>query len=190
MDVLNAPKQIWFFSDPHFNHASLVHGSMKHATPGRPEFVSVEQMNECILDNCNAVIRPNDHWYCMGDVAMHREGVKFLERINGHGRLILGNHDLEKVEFYRQYVKKIYAMREFDGMMFTHIPIAPWSMRWRTNVHGHCHLAKPLFYSVSDPEMVGFGKKVAYVNLSMEHTKYRPVPLDEISKWSRDARTI
>jgi len=177
-----APSTIWFFSDPHFGHDALVQG---HDDKPR-EFASVEEMGERIVANHNAVVRDHDHWYCLGDVAMKPEFVElWLPRLNGHGRIILGNHDKEEARFYLRFVNKVMAYRIFDEMIFSHIPIAPWSMRWRANVHGHCHLAKPLFYTATNPDVLGWQRPARYINLSAEHVGYRPVSLEQIAAWSR-----
>lgn len=183
MDIIKSPKQLWFIADPHFDHASLVHGS-NHGDPARP-FLSVAAMNEAIVANFNDRVRPRDHWYLLGDVAMHSDACDWLLKLNGHGRLILGNHDREAVTFYLRFVKKVMAYREFDGMLFSHIAVAPWSHRWTANVHGHSHGTKPLFYDVTNPDLVGFGRRARYINISLENTQYRPVPLEDLSKWSR-----
>ena len=181
-----APKTIWFFSDPHYDHVSLVSGSANHPEPARGRFRTADEMGEFMVEQHNALVRPRDHYYCLGDFSMDVKALaRWAPRLHGHGRIILGNHDLAKAQLYLQFFKKVMAYREFDGMLFSHIPIAPWSMRWRANVHGHCHEAKPLFYEVSDPDLVGFGRRVRYINISMERIHYRPVSLEQISKWSR-----
>lgn len=184
MDIIKAPRTIWFFSDPHFDHEALVEG-YTFTPPSRPEFTTVAEMNEAIVTNHNALVRPQDHWYCLGDVAMDPDAYSYLALLNGHGRVILGNHDEHRAKQLLAYVDKVMAYRVMDDMLFSHIPIAPWSMRWRANVHGHCHLAKPPFYSVADPDLVGFGRKAKYINISVEHTRYRPVSLEQLSAWSR-----
>lgn len=180
---------IWFYSDPHFDHRSLVEGGTeRHPVGARPDFKTVEEMNEALVERHNATVRPSDHVYCLGDFVMNKESlVKWASRLHGHKRIILGNHDLEKVELYLAAgFKKVMACRVLDDMLFTHFPIAPWSAsRYRANVHGHCHVAKPLFYTAPNPDATGFLRAVRYINLSVEHTDYRPVSLETIAAWSR-----
>lgn len=177
---------IWFYSDPHFDQSSMVDG--KYTIDGdklRP-FETVEEMNETIVANHNAVVKPSDHVYCLGDFAMKKESVeKWAPRLNGHGRILLGNHDIFGYKFYARFFEKVGAYRYFDDLLFSHIPVAPWSCGARVNVHGHCHRSKPLFYDVPNPDARGFVKSQRYVNISLEHTNYRPVSLEEIRSWLR-----
>lgn len=186
MEIITAPKQIWFFSDPHFGHASLIFGSANHRDKCR-HFPSVGAMGQLIVDNINAVVRPTDHLYWLGDLTMNGDELEWLKQINcRHQRMLFGNHDNEKLQRYIDAgIKKFHAFREFDSIMFSHMPIAPWSMRWKANVHGHCHLAKPLFYTEVNPNAPeGFQRPLRYINISCEHTQYRPVPLEEIQRWA------
>jgi len=179
---------LWFSSDLHFDHANLV-TNRPDKPASRPQFGSVQEMGEFIVNEHNKIVKPNDYWYCLGDVAMAKHSVEWVKRMNGHRRLVMGNHDVHGHELYLECFEKIMAFREFDGMMFTHAPVAPWSHRWTVNVHGHCHRARPLFYSAADPTIQGFSKALNYINLSMEHTGYRPVTLEQIKMWARTQRS-
>jgi calcineurin-like phosphoesterase family protein len=179
---------IWFYSDPHFDHAKLVDGTFltEQGTPAR-SFASVTEMNETMVERHNAVVKPSDHVYCLGDFAIKKEAVAtWAPRLHGHKRLILGNHDIYEAQFYLKYFEKVMAYRVLDGLAFSHIPLAPWSIRSaRANVHGHCHLAKPLFYEVPNPDEKGFVKAVKYIHLSVERINYAPVSLEQLQTWSR-----
>lgn len=160
---------IFFTSDTHFSHANII------GYCNRP-FSSVEEMDETIVDRWNAIVRPQDHIYHLGDVAMKRQHLGIVKRLNGHKRLALGNHDIFAVEDYLAAgFEKVCAYRVLDGMMFSHIPIHPSSVgRFRANVHGHVHnnetIAKP------------------YLNVCVEVTNYTPRSLEDISasvkRWS------
>jgi calcineurin-like phosphoesterase family protein len=79
---------IWFTSDTHFGHARIIE------LCNRP-FSSVDEMNEAIIDNWNAVVNPGDIVFHMGDVAMGTiaDSLPLVSRLNGRKRLIIGNHD-------------------------------------------------------------------------------------------------
>jgi calcineurin-like phosphoesterase family protein len=78
----------WFTSDTHFGHARIIE------LCGRP-FDSVDAMNEAIIDNWNAVVKPDDFVIHMGDVAMGTlaESLPLVGRLNGVKALVPGNHD-------------------------------------------------------------------------------------------------
>jgi calcineurin-like phosphoesterase family protein len=176
---------LWFYSDPHFGQASMVNGTFTHDGKKVRPFTSVEEMDETMIENHNRLVKPQDHVYCLGDFAMRKEDVaRVAPRLNGHKRLILGNHDIYPVSFYQECgFKKIMAYRVFAGMIFSHIPIAAWSQKYQANIHGHCHLGKPLFYEMANPDREGFQRGVRYVNLSVERTHYLPVSLEQIAQW-------
>ncbi len=51
---------IWFTSDTHFGHANIIRFC------DRP-FKDIQEMNERLIANWNAVVRPGDSVYHMGD---------------------------------------------------------------------------------------------------------------------------
>jgi calcineurin-like phosphoesterase family protein len=128
-------------------------------------------MDEHMVDRWNLVVRPQDKVYHLGDVTMSRKpvGLEIVKRLNGHKRLVLGNHDVMSCRDYLRYFEEVYASRVLDGMILTHIPIHPESMeRFSANVHGHIHANAP------------FGEK--YINVSMENVDYMPVALEDIKR--------
>lgn len=78
----------WFTSDQHFGHVNIL------SFCGRP-FRSVEHMNECLVDNWNAVVEPGDLVYVLGDWAMGKlaDSLEYTTRLNGRKILLSGNHD-------------------------------------------------------------------------------------------------
>jgi calcineurin-like phosphoesterase family protein len=159
---------IFFISDTHFGHENtwkkfkLEDG----VTPLRP-FSSTEEMDETMVENWNRVVQPSDHVYHLGDVVMHRKHLPTLARLNGHKRLVRGNHDIFPTKTFLEYFDEIYGVRTFpgSGLILSHIPLHPGSLgtRW-INVHGHLH-----------------GKTLddnRYFSVCVEQTNYTPVSLD------------
>lgn len=162
---------IFVLSDPHFGHAGILNFKREDGSPLR-DFPSVREMDDYLVDRWNSVVRPQDHVYLLGDVAMKRHDIATVARCNGHKRLVRGNHDIYRTKDYLPYFEEIYGIRVVDGMIFTHIPIHPESLgRFRANVHGHIHA------SSSAP----YGPK--YCNVSVENLKdYTPVSLEELKQ--------
>lgn len=152
---------LFFTSDTHFGHSNIIRYCH------RP-FASAEEMDEVLVERWNGVVRPQDHVYHLGDVAMRRQHLPILKRLHGHLRLVRGNHDVFKTKEYLQYFDEIYGMRVFDNLLFTHVPVHPISLkRFRANVHGHTHeviLGEP------------------YLNISVEQTNYTPVSFEDLKK--------
>lgn len=169
--------RIWVTSDTHFCHANILTFTRTDGRPLRP-FAHVREMDECLIANWNDVVQPADHVYHLGDVTMLRGAARqqvepILSRLHGHKRLLLGNHDLNEVEWYARWFKKIMSYRVFDHTLLSHIPIHAESMgRFRGNLHGHTH-ANLVMASPHHPDP-------RYVNACVEQTHYAPVLLDAL----------
>lgn len=158
---------IFVISDTHFGHANML--TFVGLTGERVRsFACVEEMDEHIVDRWNATVRPQDHIYHLGDVAMRKTGLAVVKRLNGHKRLVPGNHDIFDVKDYLACgFQKVFGMRVLDNWLMTHIPVHPESLgRFRGNVHGHIH------------ERACFSGR--YVNVSVEAVNYTPVALEAL----------
>lgn len=177
----------WFSSDPHFGHNKLATVFTLKSGKRAREFQSCEAMDEEIIRKHNERVMPGDRWICLGDFTMADNPAaleKYMSRLNGEPEIVLGNHDLCKMEHYLKWFRRVHAMLKLDAIWFTHIPIAPWSMNYkiRANVHGHVHQSAPLSYRAADPFETGTSKKKLYLNISMERTNYCPVSFDHLQK--------
>ena len=77
----------WFTSDQHFWHNNVIRYC------DRP-FASVEEMNEAMVANWNAMVHPEDTVVSVGDFSMAFRPVElFTPRLVGHKTLVCGNHD-------------------------------------------------------------------------------------------------
>jgi calcineurin-like phosphoesterase family protein len=140
-------------------------------------------MNEALVDNWNRVVRPQDHVYHLGDVTIERGSknsqqaqrlVRLIRRLNGHKRLILGNHDHYPVQVYVEagFEKIRGTGRWLDGCLLSHYPVHPQSLgRARACIHGHIH-EKPAYRPVQ-----GEDREIPYYNVCVEATNYTPITL-------------
>lgn len=114
----------WFISDTHFGHANILTFKDNEGKPIRP-FISVEDMDETMVENWNSLIKPKDRVYHLGDVVMNRRCLAILERLNGRKVLIKGNHDIFKLKDYTPYFEDIRAYKIYpkQGMICSHIPV-------------------------------------------------------------------
>lgn len=129
-------------------------------------------MNETIIENWNRVVKPQDKIYHLGDVAMGQsDGAhhNLFKRLNGHKRLIVGNHDKLKSKSLHMNFEKISLWKGFheEGFTCVHIPLKIEQLRdGSVCVHGHIHQNV-----IPDPR---------YINVCVEQTGYSPVHMDEI----------
>jgi len=140
---------IWFTSDTHFGHANVIKYS-------RRPWVAVDKMNEGLIERWNSKVKPNDTVYHLGDfcLTMRTELIdNWLGKLNGHIRLIRGNHDnwvrrferldnQHKIKWIRDYAERTFMV---DGVKYKfilfHFPLLTWhqSQHGSIMVHGHCH---------------------------------------------------
>jgi len=164
---------IFLISDPHFGQASMLNFKKADGTPLRP-FATVEEMDETMASNWNSVVRPQDKIYCLGDVVMKKQQLDILKRLNGHKRLVRGNHDIFETKEYMKYFEDIYGVRVLDDMILSHIPLHPNSItkRYNTNVHGHLHSG-----FVADKDGLPDGR---YFSVCVEKINFTPISLEDL----------
>jgi len=134
--------RIWVNADCHFGHPNILNFKRDDGSLIRGAVFQNSHEH-------NAVVRPEDHVYFLGDVAINRRFLPLVTRMMGHKRLVRGNHDIAKTkEYLDNGFDEIYGVRVFraqdqqgkTGFFLTHIPIHPRSLpAWARNVHGHLH---------------------------------------------------
>ena len=178
---------IWVLSYTHLQHANILTFTDENGEPIRgARFSSVAEMDECMLENWNSVVKPGDKIYHLGDVMMgdKEHFTKFWSRLNGSKRLIVGNHDDIKFLSSGGFFAKVSMLRLFPefGLMLTHVPIHDQSLyrypkkddvnSWDKpkeellNVHGHIH---------QNPSPPG-----RYRCVCVEQINYTPINIEEL----------
>ena len=177
-------------SDHHLGHEnSWKKFKLADGSPLRP-FDSTEEMNEAMIERHNAVVRPQDSVYFLGDVVINKRYLELVKRMNGKKRLIRGNHDIFKDNDYRDVgFEQIHGVRVFvDKFIFSHIPLHPDCVtdRFRVNVHGHLH-ANQVMRTVTvdkDPHAPWRYEKTEpdprYICVCVEQTNFTPLSFDEV----------
>lgn len=141
---------LWFISDTHFNHSSILQ------LCNRP-FNTIEEHDQKLIDNWNSVVGPNDTVFhlgdfCFGGAPKWRE---IRDQLNGHIILILGNHDIRNMTqgIVNMFDYITQQMRiEIDGRVvyLNHFPFLTFA-HWNPDVYhnnifyalsGHTHLRK------------------------------------------------
>jgi len=174
---------IWFISDTHFNHSNILNFTDSEGKKFRGDiFSDTEHMNETMIENWNKMVKPTDKIYHLGDVYFGNDQAanNILRRLNGHKRLIIGNHDkVHKKSILLDHFDSVKMWWPFEGMIFTHVPIPRLHMRTRSgsgfNFHGHTH---------QNPPATEF-----HFNLSVERINFTPIHLDELKKIAKIGTT-
>ncbi len=152
---------VFFTSDTHFYHGNIIRYC------DRP-FLSVDDMNESLVNNWNCVVGPDDMVYHLGDVAFasQENTLKTLERLNGKITLVLGNHD-RSAGFYRRIKNNIVAVTKSmtlnlggKDVLLEHIPrlVEPDVLQ----LCGHVHTAWKTFQRK--------------INVGVDVWDFKPVP--------------
>lgn len=145
---------IYFTSDPHYYHKNII------AFCGR-KAADVDDMNQQLIDNWNAVITDNDEVYLLGDFAFcgKQRRLELIMQLLGKKHLIRGNHDpdpdrwwLEAGFYSVQDYKELRVQDMYqndDGgnksyhqhIVLMHFPILSWNgmAHGSWHLHGHCH---------------------------------------------------
>lgn len=165
---------LFFASDHHFHHSKIVEGFGDEKLHARP-FDTIEDHDEALIVNHNAVVREQDTVWFLGDVFLagrNKQGFEYelLNRMNGKKNLVVGNHDTaQKIREYAPYFQKIVGYHEIGkSIIVSHIPVHTSQVeeRFKANIHGHVH-------SLTIPDD-------RYFNVSMENINYTPISLEDI----------
>jgi len=161
---------VFLISDYHFGHANILTFRRSDGSLLRPGFDNVEQMNEFMVEETNKVVRPQDHLYIGGDVAMRDKDIEWVGKLNGKKRLVLGNHDFSKMKLYAPYFEKIFGTRRLDNFILSHYPIHPDSIgKARGCIYGHVHDPAN---NIKDPR---------YFSICVENLNYTPISIEEVA---------
>jgi calcineurin-like phosphoesterase family protein len=137
MDILSKPN-VFFTSDYHIGH-----GRILLLGKGRP-FSSLEDMHAAIADRHNAVVRPGDLVFNLGDFALKvqwEEAYRFRQRLVGQQHLVYGNHDhvaeemVENVPSCFAWTKDLYTLK-LKGYGVPKITLCHYALRTWPGSHG------------------------------------------------------
>ena len=160
--------EVYFMGDGHFAHRNILQY--------RPEFRTIKQHNDTIIDNINAVVTKRDKMFFMGDWVFDESALELIERIHCPNKhLVLGNHDDYNVDFKRVF-KWVSGPIKYKEFWLTHIPVHPLELRGKKNIHGHMHRAK-----INDTR---------FFCTSAEQLDYRPISLQQIRRLMNERSTI
>lgn len=163
----NVKPRIFVTADLHFDHKRIISFE-------RSQFATIEDHNETLIRNYNAVVGPNDICYILGDFGFgDPEHLKMYSmRLNGYKIFIFGNHDQFSVEdaywlgFNEVYTTPIYLPESKGKIILSHEPVREaLNNPYVINVHGHLHNSQLHLRN--------------YFNVNVARTGYRPKDMAE-----------
>lgn len=141
------PKTTYFSSDYHLSHANI----LKY--DNRP-FDNIDQHDEIIIQNHNAVVGKNDDFFFLGDFCFSKNISKiesFLDRLNGNKYFIKGNHDkniiIKSYKKFGNYLGEQVSIKVGDtyktaqNIVLNHFAMRVWVKSHHNAFHfyGHSH---------------------------------------------------
>ena len=160
----------WVISDCHFGHKNILNF--------RPQFSSIDEHNETIMQGIADAVSKHDTLWILGDMFFDSDALDFYgDRLReilseGHIFMCLGNHDTDSlarasnVRRMTEVLDSVHALKSKDRVWYSHAPIHPAELRGRINIHGHVH-------SQTIPDE-------RYFNACCENTDYKPVLIKDI----------
>lgn len=135
----------FIISDQHWGHNNIRSLSVHR------DFEDLSHMNEHMVKAWNERVSPDDTVYHLGDIFWNIETAKaILPRLNGHIKLIEGNHDywLDDKDTLFAFNDKIELLPPIARLRFNktkiwmcHYPLRVWEGNFKgaMHVYGHCH---------------------------------------------------
>lgn len=190
-------QKIFFFSDPHYHHLNICSATTTWTDSAdlTRKFDSIEDMNDCIVNNINAAVGEDDILICLGDWSFNGiDNIRvFREKINCKTIYIIpGNHDhfiIKNTNNIREVFTEVWEqitlltikeqivtsrkniMYKNYQLVLSHYPQCSWiGMNKGTyHLHGHVHL----------PEKYKLAKGKA-LDVGVDGNNYKPYSLKEI----------
>ena len=169
--------RIFVTSDTHFGHDRGFLFSPRG-------FTSIQEHDAAVIANWNSVVNPDDVVYHLGDVMLNdnEHGLECLRQLNGHIKIVPGNHDTDKrIELYKQLenievlpmaitlkYKKYNFYLSHHPTLTSNLEKAPYLRMHLINLYGHTHQQDKFFQDM--PYMFHVG---------MDSNGNKPVSLDD-----------
>lgn len=161
---------IFYTADPHFGY--------EPALVWRPQFSTVEEMDEALIAAWNAVVTEEDTVCLVGDIGWNNGHVpcRTLARLRGHKHLIRGNHDtgFSDAPLLYRYFESVTDFWELeDGenhIILSHYPIL-YNKRGYM-IHGHLHGSGQFWDVLKDLPRV--------LNAGVDLNNWAPVTLPQL----------
>lgn len=176
---------IWFTADLHLGHEAIIR------MQDRP-FRNVAEMNQALIHNLNACVKPDDKLYILGDISHHlpsEETNALIRRIHGKKYLVLGNHDVTGNPEVCRYDTRLFQWVDFYrkininglALVLMHYPMLTWPKirSGAVMLHGHIH---------ADPEYNEKNQRsgIRRYDVGVDANHYYPVSFDQIRGWAED----
>lgn len=172
---------VFFTSDTHFDHEGIIRMC------NRP-FENVDEMNNKLIENWNSVVGPGDTVYHLGDFSMKgtQRVLQIREYLNGKIHLILGNHDIPKInpttirDAFESITFQQIIMIDNIKLILNHYPFLCFPGQYNEHVwqlFGHVHTREN--NTGCDRDRLEYLFPTQY-DVGVDNNNYRPVSWYEV----------
>lgn len=200
-------QKIWFTSDLHFGHVSILYFHPKRRAEigitleelQEDKAIAIAKHDEWLINLWNSTVKKEDTIYFLGDFSFvnRKETEKILQKLKGKKHLILGNHDksLNGLDRYFESVSQIKEAK-FTNNQFhfidpnetfcvemCHYPLLTWNRRPHGTccLNAHCHGALDDINTISKELRVDVG-------LDAKLGNYNFIELEQLYNYFCDIR--
>lgn len=173
----------YFIGDMHLGHA----GSL--IMDNRP-FLSVEEMDDALIQNWNSRVTNRDTGFIVGDLTMKGEtsAIQYLKRLNGKKVLVKGNHDrvsTETAKYYDEVTPYLEMQENGIKVIVCHYPMLFYNRQHTSAVMLYAHVHETKEYELVEKfrkEMMeqGIPSRMYNVGCMRPYMNYYPRTLTEI----------
>lgn len=154
----------FFTADTHFGHHNIIKYTERYKL-----VQTVDEMDTMLIERWNSKVSKDDTIIHVGDVAFNN--FERLSELNGHKKLIKGNHDLKQLKNlapYFEILSEPIALIKEEKIVLCHYPMYSWPNKARgwIHLHGHCH-----------GTVDGYDKEA--IDVGVDCWDYYPVTLEE-----------
>ena len=203
---------IWFTSDQHYGHGNIInycdrpfgdtqaiaaaYAATRDKTLGESARAeasihlksllapAVTEMEETMIANHNACVKPGDRVFMLGDFGMGRQDhlPSIFDRLNGQRHILWGNHDKDKrfkkhVEEHAAWAGDYLRLRVGDErIILFHYAIEEWDgcHKGYWHLHGHSHGTR-----LSPAPM-------RRLDVGVDSHNFRPISFEEVRQYMTD----
>lgn len=176
----------FLISDTHFGHWGVCKFMHHNGVDKLRPWDNPNEMDEAMVERWNAIVKPADKVYHLGDVVINRKALKTVQRLNGDKVLIKGNHDIFRLNDYLDAgFRDVRAYHVMNGMILSHIPVHDNQLyRFGTCIHGHLHsnrVMKPRGVEAKTGKIL-YSDEIdsKYHSVCVEHTNFAPISFDDV----------
>ena len=191
---------VFLTADLHLNHENII--KEEFGPHRRTQFSSIREMNDTIIRNWKNKISDSDTVYVLGDFALgNPEGaVELISNLPGKKYLLMGNHDVPKIQkgkkcvtapidlehfkypmdlFEEVYPESKKVELEYDKYTFVmnHFPpnISPETTFPKHHIYLHAHSHSPQTYN-----MANMALHIPVYDVGVDANGFSPISVDEL----------